>query len=110
MRAGENGPSWSASCNAPPCAGSGSGSGTLARRDGEHTERLVEPWGCDKDDVWYLLAGPSAVQRTFRSTDRRGRGDGGGVRAAGLLRAVAAWAGVVEEMERRRSTVTGRPC
>jgi predicted DNA-binding transcriptional regulator YafY len=31
------------------------------------TERMVHPWGLiDKDEVWYLLAGTDAGQRTFR--------------------------------------------
>ncbi|MEV0820794.1 helix-turn-helix transcriptional regulator [Nonomuraea rubra] len=82
--------------------------GYAGRRDGERTERLVEPWGLvDKDDVWYLLAGTERGQRTFR-VDR--------IVAAEVteeeferpddFELSRAWAGVVEEMERRRSTVT----
>ncbi|WP_117215429.1 helix-turn-helix transcriptional regulator [Allorhizocola rhizosphaerae] len=33
----------------------------------QQTERLVDPWGLvDKDDIWYLIAGTPAGQRTFR--------------------------------------------
>ncbi|MFB4265572.1 helix-turn-helix transcriptional regulator [Nonomuraea sp. GTA35] len=82
--------------------------GHAGRRAGERTERLVEPWGLvDKDDVWYLLAGTEHGQRTFR-VDR--------IVAAEVteeeferpddFELSRAWSGVVEEMERRRSTVS----
>ncbi|MEV0994407.1 WYL domain-containing protein [Nonomuraea sp. NPDC050202] len=82
--------------------------GYAGRRAGERTERLVEPWGLvDKDDVWYLLAGTEHGQRTFR-VDR--------IVAAEVteeeferpddFELSRAWSGVVEEMERRRSTVS----
>jgi predicted DNA-binding transcriptional regulator YafY len=38
-----------------------------ARPGREPSERMVDPWGLvDKDDVWYLVAGTEAGQRTFR--------------------------------------------
>ncbi|MCF6469484.1 WYL domain-containing protein [Nonomuraea sp. MG754425] len=78
------------------------------RRDRGRTERLVEPWGLvDKDDVWYLLAGTERGQRTFR-VDRIVAAE---VTEQGFERPddfelPRAWEGVVEEMERRRSTVS----
>jgi predicted DNA-binding transcriptional regulator YafY len=40
---------------------------TYTSRTREHSQRLVDPWGLvDKDDVWYLIAGTEAGQRTFR--------------------------------------------
>jgi predicted DNA-binding transcriptional regulator YafY len=40
---------------------------TYTSRTHEHSQRLVDPWGLvDKDDVWYLIAGTDAGQRTFR--------------------------------------------
>jgi predicted DNA-binding transcriptional regulator YafY len=40
---------------------------TYVGRARQRTERLVDPWGLvDKDDTWYLLAGTSRGQRTFR--------------------------------------------
>ncbi|UBU11096.1 helix-turn-helix transcriptional regulator [Nonomuraea gerenzanensis] len=78
------------------------------RRGGERTRRLVDPWGLvDKDDVWYLLAGTERGQRTFR-VDRITAAE---VTEEGFERPddfelSRAWAGVVAEMERRRSTVS----
>jgi len=79
-----------------------------AKRAGERTERLVDPWGlADKDDVWYLVAGTDDGQRTFR-VDR-------------VIDAVVteidaerpadfelsqAWERVVDEVEQRRSLVS----
>ncbi|TYB51025.1 WYL domain-containing protein [Nonomuraea sp. PA05] len=78
------------------------------RRGSEPAGRLVDPWGLvDKDDVWYLLAGTERGQRTFRvdritaaevTDEEFERPDG--------FELSRAWAGVVEEMERRRSTVS----
>lgn len=75
-------------------------------RDGP-SERLVDPYGLvDKDGVWYLLAGTERGRRTFRVDRITGaepteeefeRPDD--------FEAGAAWQEVVEEMERRRSTV-----
>ncbi|GAA3103028.1 WYL domain-containing protein [Nonomuraea salmonea] len=75
-------------------------------RDGR-SERLVDPYGLvDKDGVWYLLAGTERGRRTFRVDRITGaepteeefeRPDD--------FEAGAAWQEVVEEMERRRSTV-----
>jgi predicted DNA-binding transcriptional regulator YafY len=81
---------------------------TYAGRARERTVRLVDPWGLvDKDETWYLLAGTDAGQRTFR-IDR--------VVDAELTDLVAqrpddfaparAWERVVDEVERRRSTLT----
>lgn len=78
-----------------------------ANRAGEQTQRLVDPWGLvDKDDIWYLLAGTEAGQRTFRVdrvidavvTDL----------AAGRpadFELSQAWQRVVDEVEQRRSHV-----
>jgi predicted DNA-binding transcriptional regulator YafY len=69
------------------------------------SERLVDPWGLvDKDDVWYLVAGTDAGQRTFRLdrvveaevTDLPAhRPDG--------FELADAWQRVVDEVEQRRS-------
>lgn len=76
-----------------------------ANRSGERTRRLVDPWGLvDKDDVWYLLAGTEAGQRTFRVArilDARVT-DLAAHRPADLD-LPQAWQAVVDEVERRRS-------
>jgi predicted DNA-binding transcriptional regulator YafY len=76
-------------------------------RAGQTTERLVDPWGLvDKDDVWYLLAGTAAGQRTFR-VDRvvdAELTDAEFERPADFQLADA-WERVVEQMEQRRSGV-----
>ncbi|MBB5802509.1 putative DNA-binding transcriptional regulator YafY [Saccharothrix ecbatanensis] len=77
-------------------------------RGRSRSERVVEPWGLvDKDEVWYLVAGTGAGERTFR-VDR--------VVSARVTDEVfarpadfdlsAAWDRVVSEVERRRSTVS----
>jgi predicted DNA-binding transcriptional regulator YafY len=77
-------------------------------RGRSRSERVVEPWGLvDKDEVWYLVAGTDAGERTFR-VDR--------VVSARVTDEVfarpadfdlsAAWDRVVSEVERRRSTVS----
>jgi predicted DNA-binding transcriptional regulator YafY len=67
--------------------------------------RLVDPWGLvDKDGVWYLIAGTDGGQRTFR-VDRISELevlDDPASRPADFDLA-AAWSGVVDEVERRRS-------
>ncbi|MEJ3653838.1 WYL domain-containing protein [Actinomycetes bacterium KLBMP 9759] len=79
-----------------------------AGRQKEPTTRLVDPWGLvDKDDVWYLLAGTDAGQRTLRVdrivtaevTDRPAD------RPADFELG-AAWERVVDEIEQRRSIVS----
>ncbi|WP_232667916.1 helix-turn-helix transcriptional regulator [Pseudonocardia sp. TRM90224] len=79
-----------------------------ARRLQERTTRLVDPWGLvDKDDVWYLLAGTDAGQRTFR-VDRIVAAevtDQPAHRPADFELA-AAWERVVDEIEQRRSLVS----
>ena len=76
-------------------------------RSGESTERLVDPYGLvDKDDVWYLVAGTEAGQRTFR-VDRIAAAevtDLPSTRPADFELG-AAWQRVVDEVERRRSLV-----
>ncbi|TCK27498.1 helix-turn-helix transcriptional regulator [Pseudonocardia endophytica] len=79
-----------------------------ADRRGNATERLVDPWGLvDKDGTWYLVAGTADGRRTFRldritSVDPTDvpseRPDGFDLRQA--------WDQVVDDVERRRSTVT----
>ncbi|MFC7583051.1 helix-turn-helix transcriptional regulator [Nonomuraea antimicrobica] len=74
----------------------------------ERSERLVDPWGLvDKDDVWYLLAGTERGQRTFR-VDRIAAAEvtEEEFERPGDFELARAWEGVVEEMERRRSTVS----
>ncbi|MEU7785750.1 WYL domain-containing protein [Amycolatopsis sp. NPDC049159] len=74
----------------------------------ERSERLVDPWGLvDKDDVWYLVAGTEKGRRTFR-VDR--------IAAATVseepadrpsdLELAKVWEEVVEEVEKRRSSLT----
>jgi predicted DNA-binding transcriptional regulator YafY len=78
---------------------------TYASRAGERTERLVDPWGLvDKDDVWYLVAGTERGQRTFR-VDRivEVAVTGREAERPADLDLGAAWDGVVEEVEQRRS-------
>jgi predicted DNA-binding transcriptional regulator YafY len=71
------------------------------------SERLVDPWGLvDKDDTWYLLAGTDRGQRTFR-VDRVTtvvETEVAAERPADFELA-AAWKGVVDAMEHRRSLV-----
>ncbi|MFJ6673655.1 helix-turn-helix transcriptional regulator [Actinosynnema sp. NPDC091369] len=72
------------------------------------SERVVEPWGLvDKDEVWYLVAGTEAGERTFR-VDRVVSArvmDEVFVRPEGFDLGVA-WERVVSEVERRRSSVS----
>ncbi len=74
----------------------------------ERSERLVDPWGLvDKDDVWYLVASTEKGRRTFR-VDR--------IAAATVseepadrpsdLELAKVWEEVVEEVEKRRSSLT----
>ncbi|MFI9844448.1 helix-turn-helix transcriptional regulator [Nonomuraea sp. NPDC051941] len=77
-------------------------------RSGERTHRLVDPWGLvDKDDVWYLIAGTEAGQRTFR-VDRIAEAEVTELtfeRPEGFVLSEA-WEKVVDEMERRRSLLS----
>ncbi|WP_280419029.1 helix-turn-helix transcriptional regulator [Nocardia carnea] len=78
---------------------------TYADARGKRSARLVDPWGLvDKDDVWYLITGTDAGQRTFR-VDRI-------VEAAATEEPAQrpddfaldrAWQEVVGEVERKRS-------
>lgn len=68
-------------------------------------ERTVDPWGLvDKDGTWYLIAGTDAGQRTFRVDRIAGLEvlDEPAERPADFDLS-SAWAGVVDEVERRRS-------
>lgn len=78
------------------------------RRGRGRTQRLVDPWGLvDKDDIWYLVGGTDAGQRTFR-VDR--------ITEAVVTELPAerpddfdlseTWRQVVDEMEQRRSLVS----
>lgn len=77
-------------------------------RDRSRSERVVEPWGLvDKDEVWYLVAGTEAGERTFR-VDRVVSArvtDEVFVRPADFDLS-SAWDRVVSEVERRRSAVS----
>jgi predicted DNA-binding transcriptional regulator YafY len=69
------------------------------------SERLVDPWGLvDKDDVWYLVAGTVAGQRTFR-LDRVVEAEVTDLAAERPddFELAEAWQRVVDEVERRRS-------
>lgn len=69
--------------------------------------RLVDPWALvDKDRVWYLIAGTPRGHRTFR-VDRIVSVDvlGSTFRRPDALDVDAVWAGVVDELEARRSRV-----
>jgi predicted DNA-binding transcriptional regulator YafY len=71
----------------------------------ERSERVVDPWGLvDKDDTWYLIAGTERGQRTFR-VDRIAEAEPTGEQAERPddFALSAAWQGVVEEVEQRRS-------
>lgn len=77
-------------------------------RAGKSTERTVDPWGLvDKDGIWYLIAGTERGQRTFRVermaevtvTDETAH-------RPEDFDLSATWSGVVEEMERNRSTLS----
>ncbi|MCF2525846.1 helix-turn-helix transcriptional regulator [Yinghuangia soli] len=79
----------------------------LAYTDGrrERSERVVDPWGLvDKDDTWYLIAGTERGQRTFR-VDRITEAAATGEQAERPddFALAAAWQGVVDEVEQRRS-------
>ncbi|WP_447001748.1 helix-turn-helix transcriptional regulator [Saccharothrix isguenensis] len=77
-------------------------------RGRSRSERVVEPWGLvDKDEVWYLVAGTEAGERTFR-VDRVVSArvtDEVFVRPADFDLS-SAWDRVVSEVERRRSAVS----
>ncbi|WP_033439927.1 helix-turn-helix transcriptional regulator [Saccharothrix sp. NRRL B-16314] len=77
-------------------------------RERSRSERVVEPWGLvDKDEVWYLVAGTEAGERTFR-VDRVVSArvtDEVFVRPADFDLS-SAWDRVVSEVERRRSAVS----
>jgi predicted DNA-binding transcriptional regulator YafY len=67
--------------------------------------READPWGLvDKDGAWYLVAGTTRGQRTFR-VDRMSEPalTGDGFERPGDFALAAAWERVVGEMERRRS-------
>lgn len=71
----------------------------------ERSERLVEPWGLvDKDDSWYLIAGTTKGQRTFR-VDRivEAEPTDEPAQRPDDFALSAAWEEVVGEMERIRS-------
>ncbi len=76
-----------------------------ASKKGEHTERLVDPWGLiDKDAIWYLIAGTDNGQRTFR-IDRITEvvvTDETAYRPADFDLS-ATWNEVVDELEQRRA-------
>jgi len=79
-----------------------------ARPGREPSERMVDPWGLvDKEDVWYLVAGTEAGQRTFR-VDRIVDAS---VTALPFERPADfeladAWGRVVDEMEQLRSMLS----
>src|SRR5215207_3933972 len=79
-----------------------------ARPGREPSERMVDPWGLvDKEDVWYLVAGTKAGQRTFR-VDRIVDAS---VTALPFERPADfeladAWGRVVDEMEQLRSMLS----
>jgi predicted DNA-binding transcriptional regulator YafY len=69
------------------------------------SERMVDPWGLvDKDDIWYLVAGTDAGQRTFR-LDRMVEAEVTDVPATlpAEFELAEAWQRVVDEVEQRRS-------
>jgi predicted DNA-binding transcriptional regulator YafY len=76
-------------------------------RKKQETVRLVDPWGLvDKDDVWYLVAGTEAGQRTFRVERITGAVVTDDVAERPEDFALAAtWERVVEEVEQRRALV-----
>jgi predicted DNA-binding transcriptional regulator YafY len=81
---------------------------TYRGRARERTERLVDPWGMvDKDDIWYLIAGTDAGQRTFR-IDRIVDAVVTGQAADRPVDFDLAkeWERIVEAMEQRRSLVS----
>ena len=79
-----------------------------ANRAGERSQRLIDPWGLvDKDDIWYLIAGTDAGQRTFR-VDRITDAivtDQAAHRPADFELS-RAWDAVVQHVEQARSPVT----
>jgi predicted DNA-binding transcriptional regulator YafY len=77
-------------------------------RSGERAGRLVDPLGLvDKDDLWYLLAGTEAGQRTFR-VDRITNAEvtDNPARRPPDFDLARAWAQVVDEVERVRSPLS----
>ncbi|WP_282778167.1 MULTISPECIES: WYL domain-containing protein [unclassified Nocardia] len=78
---------------------------TYASATGRRSVRAVDPWGLvDKDDTWYLIAGTTKGQRTFR-VDRIVAADPTGeiFERPDDFTLAAAWDEVVGEMERIRS-------
>lgn len=77
-------------------------------RGRQRTQRLVDPWGLvDKDDVWYLVAGTTKGQRTFR-VDRIAEATPtnlAGERPADFNLSLE-WRAVVDEVEQRRSLLS----
>jgi predicted DNA-binding transcriptional regulator YafY len=81
---------------------------SYASRGRAPATRVVEPWGLvDKDDVWYLVAGTDAGQRTFR-VDRIANAEltEETFRPPAGFDLAAAWDRVVDEVEERRSGVS----
>ncbi|WP_459957686.1 helix-turn-helix transcriptional regulator [Nocardia sp. IFM 10818] len=77
-------------------------------RKGVRSERTVDPWGLvDKDGIWYLVAGTERGQRTFR-VDRMSEAEITGETAhrPADFDLSTVWSGVVEEVERQRSTLS----
>ena len=78
---------------------------TYAGSARERTERRVDPWGLvDKDDIWYLLAGTEAGQRTFR-IDRiiAAEPTGQPAERPDDFALAAEWEQIAGEVEQRRS-------
>jgi predicted DNA-binding transcriptional regulator YafY len=78
------------------------------RRDGRRSERIVHPLGLVvKNQVWYLVAGTAAGQRTFRvsrvlSVERTGDA----VQRPPGFDLAAAWRAIVTSLDERRAPVT----
>ena len=79
-----------------------------SRRGRETSERVVDPLGLvDKDDVWYLIAGPRRGSGRTASTGWSSAETTGATfeRPDGFELSTA-WAEIVERMEERRSGLT----
>jgi predicted DNA-binding transcriptional regulator YafY len=77
-------------------------------RGHQRTQRLVDPWGLvDKDDIWYLVAGTTKGQRTFRVDRIAGATltDLTAERPAGFELS-REWERVVREVEQHRSLLS----